>query len=96
MKPNQNKNHETDFSLNYKNNVKYFENKEKKPYQCDICKKIFSHKIDLTWHSEKAHDCKKYSKFDFTNELEVLKKNTLVNINFNVIFVISFSIKKLI
>ena len=55
-------NHETDFSLNYKNNVKYFENKGKKPFQCDICKKIFSHKIDLTWHSEKAHDCKKYSK----------------------------------
>ena len=26
-------NHETDFRLNYKNNVKYFENKGKKPFQ---------------------------------------------------------------
>ena len=60
VKPKPNKNHETDFSLNYRNNVKYFENKERKPLQCDICKKIFKHKIDLTWHSEKAHDCKKY------------------------------------
>ena len=67
-----------DLSWFYKNNVKYFENKGKKPFQCDICKKIFSHKIDLTWHSEKAHDCKKYSKcgpcnIDFTNVLEVSK-----------------------
>ena len=45
-------NHETDFSSNYKNNVKYFENKEKKPFQCDICKKIFSHKGSLNMYHQ--------------------------------------------
>ena len=40
---------------NYKNDVKSFKNKGKKPFLCDICKKLFSNKIDLTWHSVTAN-----------------------------------------
>ena len=36
----------SDIAMPY-NDVKSFENKEKKPFQCNICKKFFSHKIDV-------------------------------------------------